>query len=94
MSTPADQGSGGGIEDPALGDLMDELARRLQAGETVDVEAVIRDHPDHAEPLRRLLPAAQVLAELGQSLASGDVPVLPAEAWPEPERSLVEGTRR
>jgi serine/threonine protein kinase len=54
--------------DPALNDLIDELTARLQAGETVDFDAVIAQHPDHADTLRRLLPALQVLADLSRSV--------------------------
>jgi serine/threonine protein kinase/Flp pilus assembly protein TadD len=48
----------------ALDDLLDELAARIQAGGFVDVEALIREHPENASELRRVLPAMQVLAGL------------------------------
>jgi serine/threonine protein kinase len=57
--------------DPILTNLVEEFADRLLAGEAVDVESFVARHPDHAEQLRRFLPAAQVLADLGRSLASG-----------------------
>jgi serine/threonine protein kinase len=53
--------------DTRVAELLDELANRLQTGEPVDVEAFLAQHPEHAERLRRLVPAAQVLAELEQS---------------------------
>jgi WD40 repeat protein/serine/threonine protein kinase len=57
--------------DPDLADFVEEFTRKLQAGEHVDFEAFARDHPDWAEPLRRLLPALQALAELSASAQSG-----------------------
>src|SRR5439155_3168187 len=38
----------------------------------VDLDAVCAEHPDHAETLRRLLPALQVLADLSQSMVCGN----------------------
>jgi WD40 repeat protein/serine/threonine protein kinase len=61
---------------PAAGDgaglteLVEEFTNRLQAGEAVDVDAFVRAHPQYAEPLRRLLPPLQVLADLGVSAVS------------------------
>jgi serine/threonine protein kinase/tetratricopeptide (TPR) repeat protein len=52
--------------DPILDDLIDAFAARLQTGEPVDPEAYAREHPERAEPLRRILPAMMVLAELGR----------------------------
>ena len=37
----------------------------------MDVEAFIADHPDHADELRRLLPAVQMLADLSRSGDAG-----------------------
>jgi serine/threonine protein kinase len=63
--------------DPSAAELIEELINRLQAGEA-DVEAFIAAHPGHAGDLRRLLPAAQVLADLSRSAeAEGSFP--PAE---------------
>src|SRR5262249_738480 len=53
--------------DQALGVLVDELTVKLQAGQPLDREAYIREHPQHAEQLRRLLPALDMLADLGRS---------------------------
>jgi Flp pilus assembly protein TadD/serine/threonine protein kinase len=58
--------------DPILDELFDEIANRLQAGESVDLEAYVRDHPAQAERLRQLLPAMEVLAGLGRSAARGE----------------------
>ena len=54
--------------DSELDRLIEELTRRVQAGEAVDLEAFAREHPGYTEPLRRLLPALELLADLGQSV--------------------------
>jgi hypothetical protein len=56
---------------PRLDDLLDDLAERIQGGEPVDVEAYVREHPEHAAELRRMLPAMQVLAGLEASRGDG-----------------------
>src|SRR5713226_7838609 len=53
--------------DPVLNDLIDELTNRLHAGEPVDLEAYVADHPAHADSLRRFFPALQVLADVSLS---------------------------
>jgi tetratricopeptide (TPR) repeat protein len=63
-----------GASDPVVAELVENLADRLQAGEPVDVEAVLREHPDQAERLRRLLPAVRALADLGSSGGSAPAP--------------------
>ena len=47
-----------------LDDLLEELGNRLQNGEHLDLEAVVAEHPQHADDLRRYFPALQVLAGL------------------------------
>jgi serine/threonine protein kinase/Flp pilus assembly protein TadD len=60
--------------DSIVAELIEELINRIQTG-AGDVEAFIAAHPDHAEALRRLLPAAQVLADLSSSAqADGSFP--------------------
>jgi serine/threonine-protein kinase len=56
--------------DPELDRLIEELTRRIHAGEEVDLEAFAREHPGYAEPLRRLLPALEMLADLSLSVMS------------------------
>src|SRR5262249_4283908 len=58
-------------------DLIDELTTKLQAGEPVDLEAYVAEHPDHADSLRRLFPALQVLADLSHSGSASFPPDLP-----------------
>jgi serine/threonine protein kinase len=66
--------------DTALGWIIEELAGRVQAGEPVDLQAVLADHPGQAERLRRLLPAIELMADLGSSAGSAGS----AGSWPEP----------
>ena len=49
--------------------LVDEIAHAMQSGQSVDVDVLVREHPELAERLRRLIPSMQVLAHLGDSLA-------------------------
>jgi WD40 repeat protein/serine/threonine protein kinase len=57
--------------DPALGDLIEEFTRRLQAGEPVGVESFAGRHPQWAEELGRLLPTLVALADLSSSASGG-----------------------
>ncbi len=50
-----------------LDDVIEEVANRLQAGEAVDGATILARYPEHAESLRRLLPAIAVMAEFGVS---------------------------
>jgi hypothetical protein len=88
MNAPLSLSRPSGVEDRALGDLLDKLAARVQAGESVDMEAVIAANPDYAERLRRLLPAVHMLAGLGHPADSGDGAAATAEGNndPGPER--------
>ena len=54
-----------------LDDLLDDLAGRIQNGDSADIEAFVQDHPEHASEIRRVLPAMQVLAGLPRSGDSG-----------------------
>jgi serine/threonine protein kinase/Tfp pilus assembly protein PilF len=53
--------------DLAIADLIEEWTARLQSGEPFDVEACLLDHPEHADRLRKLLPALQMLDALSGS---------------------------
>jgi hypothetical protein len=52
-----------------LADLADLLARRIQAGEQVEVEDYIRRYPGWDEAIRKLMPAIRDLAALGRTMA-------------------------
>ncbi len=58
-----------GTGDPLLGELIEEVSRKLEAGESVDLDAFIAAHPERADHLRQILPALAVLADLGRSAA-------------------------
>src|SRR4051794_20143309 len=51
--------------DPTLAGLYEEVIRRLQAGDPVDLTGLTREHPEYVDPLRRLLPALEALVDLG-----------------------------
>jgi WD40 repeat protein/serine/threonine protein kinase len=53
--------------DPALIEKIAEIADRLRAGDRVDGESLARLHPEWAGELNRLLPAIQMMADLGAS---------------------------
>ncbi|HMF18529.1 MAG TPA: protein kinase [Gemmataceae bacterium] len=56
--------------DEVLGELIDRLAGRIQAGKPVELESFLQQHPERAQELKELLPAIQVMAQLGQVLAT------------------------
>jgi serine/threonine protein kinase len=62
-----------GDVDPVVAELIEDLANRAQAGEPIDVEAVLAAHAEHAEALRRLLPAVELLADLGRSTGADGI---------------------
>jgi len=53
--------------DAAFADLVEELTARFHAGEVIDTDEILRNHPEHAERLRDLLPALKLLADLSTS---------------------------
>jgi len=57
--------------DTSLELLIDELTDRLQAGESIDFEAYAQVHPDHAEQLRKLVPALEMMVHLKRSAVLG-----------------------
>ncbi|WP_406695849.1 protein kinase [Singulisphaera sp. Ch08] len=63
-----------GADDPILARWAAELADRLRAGESPDLERYTREHPERAEQLRRLLPTIAMMAKLG---TAADQPCAP-----------------
>ena len=61
-SAPSQNGS-----EAVLAEVVEEFTRRVQASEPVDVESYVQRYPEHAERLRRLLPALALLDDLGRS---------------------------
>jgi serine/threonine-protein kinase len=53
--------------EPDIAQLCDEIIERLQAGEPVDLVTLTHEHPEHADRLRRLLPALEALVDLAAS---------------------------
>jgi serine/threonine protein kinase len=53
--------------------LVDQLTDRLRAGEVVDFDAVLRDHPEHAVDLREILPALALMVGLSWSAVPGAI---------------------
>jgi serine/threonine protein kinase len=84
MNLPVPAAASAGASEQGLGLLIDEMTAKLQAGERIDVEAYAAAHPEHAEALRRLLPALHLLADLGRSAvagsAAGSAAVFPGDA--------------
>jgi serine/threonine protein kinase/Flp pilus assembly protein TadD len=70
--------------DPSFDLLIDDLLARVQAGEAVDWSAVAREHPEHAERLRSMVPALEAIGDL-----SG--PSDPAAGGLAGEHNLVSG---
>jgi serine/threonine protein kinase len=65
-SAPSQKGS-----EVGLAEVVEEFTNCLQAGESVDVESYVQQHPEYAERLRQLLPALALLAEVGRSADRG-----------------------
>jgi serine/threonine-protein kinase len=69
MTGAIHQLSRSGVTDPVLDELLADFVDKWQAGERVDAEAYVRQHPERAEQLREMLPAVEalILADLGRS---------------------------
>jgi len=55
------------LQEEAFANLLEEITQAVEAGEAVDLAAYEAKYPDLAERLRRLVPALQVLDEIGLS---------------------------
>jgi serine/threonine protein kinase/tetratricopeptide (TPR) repeat protein len=54
--------------DAALAELAEEMTRRLESGERVDVEDYVARYPDWAGPIRRLVPVVRGMVEMARSV--------------------------
>ena len=61
---PADTGD----FDPAFTDLIDEYTARILAGESVEIEDFVAEHPQWAGPLRKLLPTMRRMTALNRAV--------------------------
>ena len=67
MSASGWQNSVPSDDDPILAEWIDEAEGNLESGKPVDLESYDRRDAGHSIDLRGLLPAIQMMAELGQS---------------------------
>jgi hypothetical protein len=73
----------GSVTDPVLNRLVEELADKLQDGETVDLDAYRRRYPDQAEKIEHLFSTIAAMAGLAWNLKAWSalmVPVSPRHA--------------
>src|SRR5262245_21778333 len=67
MNAPRRIPSVAGRTDSTLLELVDEFVRRLQAGESIDLEELAGQDLERVEQLRQLRPTLEKLADLGRS---------------------------
>jgi serine/threonine protein kinase len=70
-------------------ELVEEFLERLQAGETLDPSEFAAQYPEHAEALRQLLPALQMMAELSRSASRDRSSLHLLEAISAPELGVL-----
>jgi serine/threonine protein kinase/WD40 repeat protein/tetratricopeptide (TPR) repeat protein len=75
MTAPISLARTGTSADAAFAELVEELTGRVHSGGPFDVEAFLREHPDHAGRLRELLPALQMLADFSVSASGAAAPL-------------------
>ena len=71
---PSGQQSHGATAEYRFEDMVAEITDRLQNGEKVDAQEYAARHPEWAERLRDLLPALEVMAQFGNSVAGASGP--------------------
>jgi len=64
MNVPMDQHGG---DHPSLAGLIEQLTARLEAGESVNLDHLLKEHPQHAEQIQSLFPAMTALMDLTTS---------------------------
>src|SRR5690349_5851084 len=63
--------------DPALDKVVEELTNKLHAGLPVDLEFYVHQYPEHADVIRQVYSALEVMADLGRSalvVSNGNAP--------------------
>jgi len=96
MNAPGKSNGGNGPSgnpSSVLAELVDRLTARLQTGEAIDWDEVLREHPEHAEELGLLRPALGALDELSRSDSAAASGIAAPEAG-EPGLSGVVGDFR
>lgn len=58
-------------DDEQYNELLEQISEKLEAGEPVDLEHQIGQHPRYADQLRRAVPAMRAMFDLGLQTASG-----------------------
>ena len=66
--------SGSATGSRLLAELLERVTSRVRAGEPADFDGLLAEYPEHAEELRRLMPAVQLLADLSHSVDAGTFP--------------------
>ncbi|WP_254053803.1 hypothetical protein [Singulisphaera sp. GP187] len=56
---------------PELAELAEEITRRLQDGEVVDLDDYAARHPEWADSLRQLMPVLREMADMGRAVVGG-----------------------
>ncbi|MBM4094169.1 MAG: serine/threonine protein kinase, partial [Planctomycetes bacterium] len=77
MIDPRDQDPPAECDDELLADLVEQISLRLEAGGSIDLDAYYQQFPRHADQLRQLVPALDMLRRLGPVVSrniAGPVP--------------------
>jgi len=61
-------------DDPIVAGYLEDLTRKVQAGDRIDLEDYLGKYPKHAERLRKLWPAIRMMAELGRTSGAASQP--------------------
>ena len=81
-----------GVSDDSLYNLVEELTDRLQRQEQFDLEQALAEYPEHADRLRQVFPALEILAALGSHVGRGSLSVPPVVPGMSPQGASVHGT--
>jgi hypothetical protein len=66
----------------SLAGLIEELSAKIEAGEVIELPCYLQAHPEHADELRRLVPALRLLADFSRSGTASVPPTLTDDAAP------------